>query len=236
MGQKQASSFLSRMTRGCLIVIGFLVVMFGLPISLWYTETKGPFKNWMQVVDFEGDGDLDVMVSHTRWEAVDISWAGIGIWVNQGDGRFELLRDRGTGGWSLVGFAAGGGDVDQDGDLDVFFKDFGINLLVNQGGLQEGEQGNFVASGGVNSPPAYNDGHGDMGGTITLGDLNGDGKIDAFVAGCCYGINASKPDFDGTHAPSVSWYWINDGRWINEKYLQTGDIIPMDFLEGRPIR
>lgn len=239
MGQKKPSLFHLPMVRGCLIIVGILALLFGLPIyasvSLAYAESKGPFKNWMQVVDMEGDGDLDVIVSHTRWEAVDISWAGIGIWVNQGDGTFGLLRDRGTEDWPFIGFAAGAGDVDQDGDMDVFTQDFGINLLVNQGGLQEGEKGDFVTSGGINSPLAYNEGYRDMGGTITLGDLKSDGRIDAFVAGCCYGINARRADYDIAHAPSVSWIWINDGRRIDEKYLQTGYIIPMDFLDGRPI-
>lgn len=128
MGQEKASSCLSRMVRGWLIVIGGLVLLLGLPVyasvSLWYTETKGPFKNSTQVVDLEGDGDLDVIVSHTRWEAVDESWAGIGMWVNRGEGTFELLRDRGTGTWPFGGFAAGAGDVDQDGDPDV------VTLLV----------------------------------------------------------------------------------------------------------
>jgi hypothetical protein len=240
MKKKKPALFRLPMARGCLTIVGILALLFGLPIyasvSLAYTESKGPFKNWMQAVDWEGDGDLDVLVSHTRWEAVDISWAGVGIWVNQGDGMFELLRDRGTGGWIFGGFAAGAGDVDQDGDLDVFTQDFGINLLVNQDRLQEGERGNFVSSGGINSPPVYNEGYRDMGGTITLGDLNGDGRLDAFVAGCCYGVNARRPGSDGTHAPSVSWIWINDGRWINGKYLQMGYIVPLDFLDGHPIR
>ena len=77
MEQKQASVFSSPMVRGWLIVIGILAVVLSLPIyasvSLWYPETKGPFKNWTQIVDWEADGDLDVIVSHTRWEEVDLS-------------------------------------------------------------------------------------------------------------------------------------------------------------------
>jgi len=234
MGQKKASLFLSPMVRGWLIVIGILAVLFSLPIyasvSLLYTETKGPFKNWTQVVDLEGDGDLDVVVSHTRWEGVDISWAGIGRWINQGNGDFELVHEDGTN--NFAGFAAGVGDVDQDGDPDVFVQEFGIRLLVNQGGLQGGELGKFKSSGGINSPPTYNKGYRDMGGTITMGDLNGDGRTDAFVAGCCYGMNPTRPGYNSLHAPSVSWVWIND----SVKSLQMGHITPMDSLDGRPIR
>ena len=127
---------------GMFIVIGILLVLLSFPayigISLGYTESKGPFKNGTQVVDWDADGDLDVIVSHTRWEQVDTSWAGVGIWDNQGDGTFKLLRDRATEEWPFGGFAAGAGDVDQDGDLDIFTQDFGIRLMVNQGGLQGG--------------------------------------------------------------------------------------------------
>jgi len=235
MGQEKASSFLSPMVRGLLIVIGILAVALCLPlyagVSLSYTETKGPFKNWTQVVDLDGDGHLDVIVSHTRWEQVDESWAGIGRWINQGNGKFELAREAGTE--YFAGFAAGAGDVDRDGDIDVFVQNFGIRLLVNQGGLQGGEPGQFMSSGGINSPPAYNTGYRDMGGTITMGDLNRDGRIDAFVAGCCYGLNPTRPGNASPNAPSVSWVWIND---IGVKGLQTGHIIPMDSLNGRPIR
>ena len=237
MGQEKASLLSSPTVVGWLILIGILAAVLSLPVyacaSLAYTETKGPFKNWTQVVDLEGDGDLDVIVSHTRWEGEDLSWAGVGMWVNQGNGTFELLRDRGTGTWLFTGFAAGAGDVDQDGDLDVFTQDFGIHLLVNQGGVQGGVTGEFISLGGINSPPAYNKGYRDMGGTITMGDLNEDGRIDAFIAGCCYGMNAWEPGYDSTNAPSVSWVWINDGM---QEYLQTGHIIPMDLLDGRPIR
>jgi hypothetical protein len=185
------------------------------------------------VVDLEADGDLDVIVSHTRWEDLDLSWAGVGRWINQGDGTFELVHDQETGTNPFAGFAAGAGDVDQDGDADIFVQDFGISLLVNQGGLQGGQPGKFSSSGGINAPPAYNQGYRDMGGTIAMGDLNGDSWVDAFVAGCCYGMNATRPGDEYPHAPSVSWVWIND---TGVKQLQTGHILPMDFLDGRPIR
>ena len=134
---------------------------------------------------------------------------------------------------ALGGFAAGAGDVDQDGDPDVFTQDFRIKLRVNQGELQGGEPGTFRTSGGIDSPPAYDQGYRDMGGAISMGDLNGDGLIDAFIAGCCYGMNAWERGYDSFNAPSVSWVWINEGRG---EYYQAGHILAMDFLDGRPIR
>lgn len=226
-----------RAARWLIVPLGILAVLMAFSLfastSLWYTETKGPFKNHTQVVDWDGDSDLDVIVSHTRWERDDISWAGVGIWVNQGDGGFELQRDRGTGTWPFTGFAAGAGDVDRDGDVDLFTQDFAIHLQVNQGGDQAGEAGEFLSLGGIDNPVGYDSGYRDMGGTIAMGDLNGDSRIDAFVAGCCYGSNAGREMNQDLHGPAISWVWINDGGLGS---TQTGHILPLEFLNGRPIR
>jgi hypothetical protein len=229
------SKSLSHRRLGWIIIAAVIAVLLCFPVyvtaSMDYAESKGPFKNLTQVVDLDGDGDLDILVSHTRWEAVSISWAGVGRWINQGDGTFELVREQGTE--YFAGFAGGAGDVDQDGDADVFVQNFGIRLLQNQGGLQGGQPGQFMSSGGINAPPAYAQGYRDMGGSIITGDLNGDGRLDAFVAGCCYGLNPLHPGNDSYYAPSVSWAWLNDGR---EKFLQTGHILALDALNGTPIR
>ena len=66
MRQKMASLFASPLMSVCWIVIGSLAVLLGLPhclySSLAYTEAKGPFKNWIQVVDFDGDRDQDIFI------------------------------------------------------------------------------------------------------------------------------------------------------------------------------
>jgi len=234
MRQEKASSSLSPFMLGWLIILGILAAVLCLPVyvslNLGYWESKGPFKNWTQVLDLDGDSDLDVLISHTRWEDVDISWAGVGMWINHGDGTFELQRDWGYGGWPFGGFAAGAGDVDQDADVDVFTMD---KIHINQGGVQGGELGKYFSTGGIDAPYAYDQGYRDMGGTITLGDLNGEDLVDAFVAGCCYGMDSGKPGIDLPHAPSASWVWINDGRTDGR---QTGHILPLEALDGYPIR
>lgn len=141
MRPKAGISPLSELLRGCLIAAGLLLVPLSLPIyvatSLIYTESKGPFKNWMQVVDWEGDGDLDVMVSHARWEDVDLSWAGVGLWINDGDGTFAL-RNAGDGeDWPFLGHAGAAADLDQDGDLDVLAQEFDIDVLVARGASRQ---------------------------------------------------------------------------------------------------
>lgn len=197
--------------------------------TFWYSETKGPYKNWTQVVDLEGDGDLDVLISHTRWEDTDISWAGIGRWINRGNGTFKLVPDQQME--SFAGNAAAAGDIDQDGDADILVQDFGVNLLQNQGGQQGGTAGSFRAGTLVSPYSISINGHPDMGGKITMADLNGDNQVDALVSGCCYGAKQTLPSSD--HEPSISWIWINDG---NEEGIQTGHILLMNFLDGYPIR
>jgi hypothetical protein len=232
--KKNPVSWLSALLQSGLVVSLVLGALLAFPVyaavSLWYGETKGPFKNWLQAVDLEGDGDLDVIVSHTRWEKVNLSWAGFGSLVNQGDRSFEHRQVSFPDNWP---FAAGAGDVDRDGDPDIFAQDFRVMLMVNQGGVQAGKPGDYRSSGGINTPPAYDNGYRDMGGTVTLGDLNGDGWLDTFVAGCCYGVNAAEAADDFPTAPSLSWVWINDQ---GVRQLETGHILPLDFLDGQPVR
>ncbi len=237
MSQSEISLFSSPVVRKGVIFAGIFALLSCFLLCIWfnlgYIETKGPFKNWAQVADWEADGDLDVIISHTRWEKIDLSWAGIGIWVNQGNRLFELVRNQETERNPFTGFTAGAEDVDQDGDIDIFTQDFAIRLWINQSGLQAGQAGTFLSSCGINSPPGYDKGYRDMGGTISTGDLNGDGWMDVFVAGCCYGIDPWKAGDGSFNAPSLSWVWINDYK-LNHFY--TGHVIPLDFLDGRPIR
>jgi hypothetical protein len=236
----RGSSWLaSQRIRVWLLLAGFLAVFVAVPLcagtSLAYTESKGPFKNWSHLADLDGDGDLDVLVSHTRWEDIDISWAGVARWLNQGDGTFEQRQELSalTGHPQFGGYAAATGDADGDGDQDVFKQDFDVHLLVNQGGRQAGETGRFETSGRVNAPPAYAHGYRDMGGTITLADLNGDGRLDAFIASCCYGLEPTRRGRDFLYAPAFAWVWLNDGL---SGGVQSGHNLALEALDGRPIR
>lgn len=205
-------------------LLGFFIYFVG---SLWYWETKGPYKNLTQVIDLEEDGDLDVVVSHTRWEEEDISWAGVGRWINQGGGRFVLAPVGDTD--HFAGFAAGAGDVDNDGDVDLFVQAGRVYLMENQGG----EPGSLLPAGLMDLPDKYHQGYPDMGGSIVMGDLTGDGLVDAFVAGCCYGVDATELAGDIPYNPALSWLWINGGK---EQTAQSGRSVRLDILDGIPIR
>jgi len=64
-------------------------------------------------------------------------------------------------------------------------------MLVNQGGAQGGKNGVFkVKDSPINLPTGP--GHTDDGGSLLIGDLNKDGRMDGFAVGCCY--LQSEPD------------------------------------------
>ena len=113
--------------------------------------------------DLDGDGDLDAFVANR--------YGGNRIWVNSG-GSFSGNQSLGT----LASRDVDLGDLDGDGDLDAFVANLngGNRIWINQGGAQSGTTGNFIDSGqslGNSESRA-----------VALGDLNGDGTLDAFIA------------------------------------------------------
>ncbi|MDA1013367.1 MAG: FG-GAP-like repeat-containing protein [Planctomycetota bacterium] len=127
--------------------------------------------------DVDGDGDLDAFVVDSEYQASSR------IWVNQGGrqgGASGLFLDSGQSIVNLSATDVALGDLDGDGDLDAFVTDrqyLGNRVWLNQGGVQGGVQGSFVDSGQElgSRQNWYSDG-------VDLGDVDGDGDLDAFVA------------------------------------------------------
>ena len=120
--------------------------------------------------DVDGDGDLDAIVANRS--------QGNRVWLNQGGaqgGTAAVFSDSGQALGAAVSYRIDLGDVDGDGDLDAFVANYAANSLwINQGGLQGGSAGTFGDSGQVLGN-FYSYG-------LSVGDLDGDGDLDAFVA------------------------------------------------------
>ena len=112
----------------------------------------------VELGDIDRDGDLDAIVATEQP-------AGHRIWINDGFGVFEESQQSLAPGGEHVALA----DLNGDGHLDLFAASIGGNLIwINNG------QGVFSDSGqrlGA-AKSSY----------VTLGDLDLDGDIDAFVA------------------------------------------------------
>ncbi|WP_197231540.1 FG-GAP-like repeat-containing protein [Novipirellula artificiosorum] len=142
------------------------------------------------VGDLDGDGDLDIFTAN-KYDRPNRVFTndGLGVFTDSG----QRIGDSDARGQVVLG------DVDGDGDLDAFVANDGggpvaINsrLFINQGGSQNGTEGEFVDSGQVLGRA---DG-------VSLGDLDGDGDLDAFLA--------SRINQGGT--PDT--VWLNDGAGV----------------------
>jgi hypothetical protein len=145
--------------------------------------------------DVDGDGDLDAIIANFPFVSGggDVTPGTDQLLINQGgdqggtEGDFvasELPSDISSKDVAL-------GDVDGDGDLDAIIVEPGHNqLLTNQGGDQGGNEGDFLAS---NLPSTQNQFDIAYSNHVALGDVDGDGDLDAIIA------NQSGPDHDGTN-------------------------------------
>jgi hypothetical protein len=146
--------------------------------------------------DLDGDGDLDILVIRNRRAEV---------LLNDGTGLFSAGPSTGWG-VEHAASAAALGDLDGDGDLDAFVSGCcGVSGSADRRyrayttvWLNDGA-GRFTDSGQA---------LGDLGSwAAALGDLDGDGDLDAFVAN-------SASDRDAAGAPrqnEPNTVWLNDG-------------------------
>jgi len=119
--------------------------------------------------DFDGDGATDLLV--TRLDGHDL------LFRNRGDGTFEeVSAQAGLERWNLQTNGAAWGDVDNDGDLDLFVTTVGDTrhyLFINDGGV--------FTEQGLERGTAVETGDRRIGFSASFGDYDLDGFLDLHV-------------------------------------------------------
>jgi len=117
----------------------------------------------LELVDLDGDGDLDVLMSsRTPNSTYDLRWLR-----NHGDATFDAPLSLGT---AAAGARFGSGDLDGDGDVDLFVlvtSGFVLQLLYNDGAGGFADRVALPLHLAIQFPAE-----------IAGGDVNGDGTLD----------------------------------------------------------
>ena len=170
------------------------------PNTVWFNDGAGHFSDsgqrlgnaftWdIALGDLDGDGDSDVFAANSEVESAQPDE----IWLNDGHGNFA---DSGLRLGDSLSRAVSLGDLDGDGDLDAFI----VNGITEHG---RSEPDTVWLNDGAGH---FNDSGQALGGSagldVALGDLDGDGDLDAFVAN-------GDPQRVKNEPNTV---WINDGQ------------------------
>jgi hypothetical protein len=149
----------------------------------WTQSTDLSVSESVALGDLDGDGDLDAFIGTSNDETNR-------VWLNQGDATFSAGWVEGSDPSEYdATYDVALGDLDGDGDMDAWAGNHGLNRVwLNEGGVQGGTMGTFRVGWAQVSDPAQSKG-------VELGDLDGDGDLDAAVA----------------NAESVDVIWRNDG-------------------------
>jgi hypothetical protein len=159
----------------------------------WQRAENAPKVNQVALADLDSDGDLDAFLAVGRGSMPFPAYA----LYNDGAGQLNEKTER-IGKWP--GFSVALGDFTGDGRVDALLDITagGIVQYLNDGGVFRRQ--NSLAETGPT---------GVMRLVPVIGDLNGDGRLDVFAAGCCGRPGGESPSTVGNaYQPPYSQLWL----------------------------
>lgn len=131
-----------------------------------FTAVKAPSRsaNWL---DIDDDGDLDLFVANENY-------ASNTLYKNDGQGQYTIVDDLSIVKSRRNSAGSSWGDVDNDGDLDLFVANYGKYGQANQLFLQEDGQFMEVEASAIVEEVGSSFGS-------SFGDLDNDGDLDLIV-------------------------------------------------------
>ena len=135
----------------------------------WITETIGSGAAWL---DFDGDGHLDLyLVNGSTHERGPGEGEPNRLYRGDGQGHFTDVTARAGVGDRSWGVGVAVGDIDNDGDPDLYITNLGPNLLYLNNG--DGTFTDITAHAGVGDPG--------WGTSAAFFDMDGDADLDLYV-------------------------------------------------------
>ena len=135
-------------------------------------ETINGGAGWL---DYDGDGHLDLYLVQGHGDSTRAyapGDTGNRLFRNTGKGRFVDVTDQAGVGDRNYGSALAVGDIDNDGDTDLYVTNFGRNVLYINNGNGTFSDGTAAAKVGT---PFWSS-------SACFADINGDGLLDLYVA------------------------------------------------------
>ncbi len=194
--------------------IAFRQGAFRFGVSNDVTAMMGGGLCWL---DYDSDGWLDLFVVNSYAESDYLAWESNGglprsaLFRNRG-GTFEDVSGRSGADLQLRGNGCVAADFDGDGDTDLYVTTAGYNAPTNgydallwnngDGTFTEGARKAGINASGWHAGAA-------------AGDVNGDGRVDLFVAGYTdvnQPIPASSAGFPTNHRAVRDLLYLNTGR------------------------
>ena len=227
------------MVKPRLITVALIIVANLLTACSFFPLDPPPPRSYsVSLSDVDGDGDADAVVgngpsySDSGPRNADGSRTANSIWLNDGSGHFtdsgRYLIGKHETDWDRT-HAVAPGDLDGDGDTDVIFVNaiyspntVWVNTLMHSGNalqspntvwLNDGD-GQFELHGEYQMEPNGEFDYGVSEG-VALGDLDGDGDLDAYVANCCRTgrgiVGTGSETIPVGHSNAYNMVWLNDG-------------------------
>jgi len=191
---KHFKSGLRWLLYAAMIAAGLLVVVFIVGIAVFAFYKPVPTTYSIALGDLDGDGDLDAFYANGQSEGPQPNT----VLFNQGNGKFVDSGQRLGNEESAKVYLD---DLDGDSDLDAWVANVGYNTLFTNNG-----QGVFSADQHLFEDELM----GSVMWAIALGDLDGDGDLDALVGSCCGASESSSPQNLTLHLP-YNLTWFNQG-------------------------
>ncbi|MAT98319.1 MAG: hypothetical protein CL608_14335 [Anaerolineaceae bacterium] len=194
--------WLARLGCATLIILSLLVVGYFAWIYFIFSFGGPPLAQEVALADLNGDGHLDayVTISPQGEPYCALDWVLFG----DGNGRFTASDQELE---SCSTFAVSLGDVNNDGMVDAivgnrFFRNYDNGRFTDGVFLPISSEGAFRWQ-------------------ARLADLNGDGALDLFGAGCCGGMVVS-PETERRPLYSNDVIWLNNGAGV---FFDSGQLL-----------